>query len=34
MNFLNMVPKNFEDFDKFKLQIFKWRSYPSLVKLG
>ena len=34
MNFLNMVAKNFEYFDKFKLQIFKLCSYPSLVKLG
>ena len=34
MNFLNMVAKSFEYFDKFILQIFKLCSYHNLVKLG
>ena len=34
MNFLNMDTKNVEYFDKFKLQIFKLCSYPSMVKLA
>ena len=34
MKFMNMVAKKFENFDKFKQQIFKLFSYPSLVKLG
>ena len=34
MNFLNMDAKNVEYSDKFKLQIFKLYSYPSMVKLA
>ena len=34
MNFLNMVAKNSEYFDKLKLQIFNLCSYPSLAKLS